>query len=321
MNPVITASALHKRYDDLVAVDDVSITVERGQIFGIVGPNGAGKTTTVEMAQGLRRPDRGTVRLLGVDPAARPREVRQRVGTQLQQAVLPDRMTVREALWLYGSYYDRSVPADELLATWDLLDKQHAPFDTLSGGQRQRLFIALALVGRPEVVFLDELTTGLDPAARRATWDHVRRIRDSGVTVVLVTHFMDEAERLCDRIAVIDGGRVVAEGTPDELIAAAVGERVVTFGAPAGFRVEWLDARPGVRSVEVLDGDAGAQVVVEGDRDVLFEITTGLAAHGARPDDLDVTRTSLEDAFLVLTGAEGPDQADHHPATADTTAH
>jgi ABC-2 type transport system ATP-binding protein len=213
--PVVEITDLRKTYGSTVAVDGISLAVHRGEVFGVLGPNGAGKTTTVECAAGLRRPDSGTVRVLGLDPATDPDAVRQRVGVQLQQAALPQRMTVREAMAVFASAYDRAVDPAALLDEWGLREQRRSAFGKLSGGQRQRLFIALALLGDPEVVVLDELTTGLDPAARRDTWALVRRLRDRGVTVVLVTHAMDEAEMLCDRLVVIDRGRVVAEGTPD----------------------------------------------------------------------------------------------------------
>jgi ABC-2 type transport system ATP-binding protein len=214
---VVEIRDLRKKYGSAVAVDGVGFAVGRGEVFGILGPNGAGKTTTVESAAGLRRPDSGSVRVLGLDPATDPEAVRQRVGVQLQQAVLPNRMKVGEAMAVFGAAYRRRADAAGLLADWGLADRRSTAFADLSGGQKQRLFIALALLGDPEVVVLDELTTGLDPAARRDTWALVRDLKDRGVTVLLVTHAMDEAETLCDRICVIDHGRVVAEGTPDQV--------------------------------------------------------------------------------------------------------
>jgi ABC-2 type transport system ATP-binding protein len=217
MDDVIAVEGLRKRYGATTAVDGVSLAVAAGEIFGIVGPNGAGKTTTVECLEGLIRPDEGSVRVLGLDPARQGGELRQRVGIQLQHAVLPRRIRVWEALDLYASFYRRVVDPEALLEAWGLAGKRDAMFETLSGGQCQRLFVALALLNEPELVFLDELTTGLDPQARRATWDLVRQIRDRGATVVLVTHFLEEAERLCDRIAVFDEGRIVAVDSPEGL--------------------------------------------------------------------------------------------------------
>ncbi len=215
--PLIEVTELRKRYGTRVAVDGVSFTVERGEIFGILGTNGAGKTTTVECLQGLRQADGGTISVLGLDPAKDRAALTQRVGVQLQESQLPAKLKVREALELFASFYPDPADVDDLLRSLDLTDHARAYFGKLSGGQKQRVSIALALVGNPEIAVLDELTTGLDPHARRDTWKLVERVRDRGVTVLLVTHFMDEAERLCDRVAIFDAGRIVATGTPDEL--------------------------------------------------------------------------------------------------------
>lgn len=215
---VIEINGLRKNYGEIRAVDGISLTVDRGEIFGIAGPNGAGKTTVVECASGLRRRDGGTLRVLDMDPSRDRRRLLQRIGVQLQEASLPDAIRVGEALRMYASFYDKPAPWRDVMDEWGLTDKKRARFASLSGGWKQRLFIALALVGNPEVVFLDELTTGLDPAARRMTWDLIRTMRQRGLTVVLVTHFMDEAEALCDRIAIIDQGQVIALGSPRELI-------------------------------------------------------------------------------------------------------
>lgn len=217
MEPVIAVRELRKVYAGVAAVDGVSLSVHRGEVFGVLGPNGAGKTTTVECVAGLRRPDGGSVRVGGLDPARDPAAVRATVGVQLQQAALPDRMRVGEAMAVFAAAYGHHDAVDRLLDEWGLAAKRRSAFATLSGGQRQRLFIAMALLGEPEIVVLDELTTGLDPAARRDTWALVRRLRDEGVTVVLVTHAMDEAETLCDRVAVIVAGRVAEAGTPAEV--------------------------------------------------------------------------------------------------------
>ena len=218
---VIEVRELRRRYGDTVALDGVSFAVAEGEIFGLVGPNGAGKTTAVEIVEGLRPYDSGTVRVLGLDVRADRQQLRERVGVQLQAAELPERMRVGEALELYAGFYRDPRPVGALLAEWRLADKAKAQFRTLSGGQKQRLFLALALVGRPELVFFDEITTGLDPRARRAGWELVRRVRATGVTVVLVSHLMDEVEALCDRVAVLDRGGVGAAGTPAELGAGA----------------------------------------------------------------------------------------------------
>jgi ABC-2 type transport system ATP-binding protein len=218
---IIEVEGLRKAYGGKVAVDGVSFTVGQGEIFGLVGPNGAGKTSIVETLAGLRRPDAGTVRVLGHDPANERRELAQRIGIQLQSAELPDRLRVWEALDLYASFYRDPADWRDLLVEWDLEDKRDTAFADLSGGLKQRLMVVLAFVGSPELVFLDELTTGLDPRARRATWEIVRDIRTKGVTVLLVTHFMDEAEQLCDRVAVVDRGRLVALDRPAALVDRA----------------------------------------------------------------------------------------------------
>ncbi|MFB9684831.1 ABC transporter ATP-binding protein [Amycolatopsis plumensis] len=219
--PLIEVTDLRKRYGTRVAVDGVSFTVERGEIFGILGTNGAGKTTTVECLQGLRQTDGGTISVLGLDPAADHAALTRRVGVQLQESQLPAKLRVREALELFASFYPEPADIDVLLEQLDLSEHARSSFGKLSGGQKQRVSIALALVGQPELAILDELTTGLDPHARRETWRLVEGVRATGVTVLLVTHFMDEAERLCDRVAIFDAGRVVATGTPTELRAAA----------------------------------------------------------------------------------------------------
>jgi ABC-2 type transport system ATP-binding protein len=212
---------LRKTYGQKIAVDDLSLRVNEGEIFGILGPNGAGKTTTVECAEGLRHPDGGTVRVFGIDPYRDRTVARELVGVQLQESQLPDKMTVAEAINLYASFYPRHADTEALLARLGLTEKRHSRYRKLSGGQKQRLSIALALVGSPRLVVFDELTTGLDPAARRESWRLVKELRDDGVTVLLVTHYADEAERLCDRVALIQSGRVVACGRPDELISSS----------------------------------------------------------------------------------------------------
>ena len=219
---MIHVAAIRKTYGRTVAVDDVSFDVQPGEIFGLIGPNGAGKTTTMECVEGLRAPDRGAISVLGLDPVRDVYALQERIGVQLQEAQLQKRIKVREAVGLWASLYRTPVDGDRLLEQLGLSDKRNAWFMTLSGGQKQRLFIALALINDPELVFLDELTTGLDPQARRAIWDLVRGIRQRGKTVFLTTHLMEEAERLCDRVAIIDHGRIVDIGTPAELVQAAL---------------------------------------------------------------------------------------------------
>ena len=299
MAAVITVDHLQKSYGRLVAVDDVSFAVEAGEIFGILGPNGAGKTTTIECVQGLRRPDGGTIRVLGLDPMTEAEELRQRIGSQLQDSALPGRLRVAESIELFAAFADNPVDRDELLARWRLEDQRAQAFDSLSGGQRQRLFIALAFVNSPELVFLDELTQGLDPQARRATWELIREIRQGGTTVVLVTHFMDEAEHLCDRVAVVDAGNVIACDTPQALIDGLKLPSVVRFTTSAP-EVGWLEKLDVVDSI-AQDGQA---VEIRGTGPVLALVASELVAHGIVPLDLRVDRPTLEDAFLALTGQD-----------------
>ena len=300
--PVIEVCNVHKRYGETVAVDDVSFTVEAGEIFGILGPNGAGKTTTVECIDGLRTPDRGTVRVLGLDPQRDRAELRQRVGVQLQDSQLPEKIKVAEALDLYSSFY--RTPADwrALLADLRLTEKQDTTFRKLSGGQKQRLSIALALVGSPQIAILDELTTGLDPQARRDTWQLIEQIRDRGVTVLLVTHFMAEAERLCDRVALIDSGRVVALDTPAGLVSRTSSEQRVRFRPSAPLPDHLLTDLPEVSGV----AHRGAQVLVTGTGNLLAAVTAVLARHQIVAADLRVEQASLDDAFVALTGRIDP---------------
>ena len=294
--PVIVVRHLRKAYGTTVAVDDVSFEVRHGEIFGLLGSNGAGKTTTVECLEGLRRPDAGSVSVLDVDPLAHPEMLRGRVGCQLQESHLPERMRVWEVLHLFAAASPHPVDYNVLLEDWGLTEKRNAAFGNLSGGQRQRLLVALALVSEPEVVFLDEMTTGLDPAARRASWELIERIRDRGTTVVLVTHFMDEADRLCDRVAVMDKGVIVALDTPARLIAASAGAVRVTFTAEGDFG--WLTALEVVHSV----GRHGAWVEVLGEGPVINHVAAALLERGLAPLDLQTERPTLEETFLKLTG-------------------
>ncbi|CAM3105195.1 ABC transporter ATP-binding protein [Saccharomonospora xinjiangensis] len=295
---VIDVHGLHKRYGDAVAIDDVSFTVAQGEVFGIVGPNGAGKTTTVECVAGLRVPDGGIVQVLGHDPGRNPAELRQRLGVQLQSSRLPDRIEVGEALRLYSSFYRDPADIGELLDVLGLAKQRHTAFSKLSGGQQQRVSIALALIGTPEVVIFDELTTGLDPHARRDVWLLVERIRDSGVTVVLVTHFMEEAERLCDRLAIIDSGRVVASGTPAGLVATAEEGQRIRFRPSEALDDDLVLALPDVHAVE----RQGSHIVVSGTNDVLHAVTSLLARRHIIAHDLRVNQTTLDDVFISLTG-------------------
>ena len=297
---VIEVRNLRKRYGDRAAVQDVSFSVERGEIFGIVGPNGAGKTTTVECVEGLRAPDGGSISVLGLDPRRDGPALRQRVGAQLQESALPDRMRVCEALDLYASFYREPADWRQLVRDLGLSDRRDARFGRLSGGEKQRLSIALALVGNPEIAVLDELTTGLDPHARRDTWDLIGQVRERGVTVVLVTHFMDEAERLCDRVAVIDRGRVVAIDSPAGLVSRVWSEQRVRFRPLAPMDDALLTALPQVTAMS----RSGSQVVVTGTGDLLQAVASVLARNQIVAAELRVEQASLDDAFVAMTGRE-----------------
>jgi ABC-2 type transport system ATP-binding protein len=295
-SPVIEVEHLRKSYGPSVGVEDVSFEVAGREIFGILGPNGAGKTTTVECIQGLREADGGRIRVLGLDPRREAGELRRRIGCQLQESALPDRMKVWEALDLFASLAPTGPDPRVLMEQWGLAGKAGASFGSLSGGQRQRLFVALALVNDPEVVFLDEMTQGLDPSARRVAWDLIRAIRARGTTVVLVTHYMDEAEHLCDRLAVVDRGRLTALGTPQELIARSNRRVRVRFSAD-GHDVSWLGEVEHVENV----ARRGSEVEVEGSGPVLALVAAALVSRGIAPADLRAEQASLEDAFLELT--------------------
>jgi len=300
MSAVIEVQHLHKSYGDTVAVDDVSFAVAEGEIFGILGPNGAGKTTTVESIEGLRAPDRGAISVLGLDPRRDRAELTQRLGAQLQDSQLPDRLRVAEALELYSSFY--RAPADwrALMDQLGLAGKSKTRFGQLSGGQKQRLSIALALVGNPQVVVLDELTTGLDPQARRDTWALIEGVRDRGVTIVLVTHFMEEAERLCDRVALIDAGRVVALDTPAALAGRVQADQRIQFRPSVPLDDALLTSLPDVTSVT----RRGDVVVVTGNGNALNAVTSVLARHQIVAQQLRVDQASLEDAFIALTSGD-----------------
>jgi ABC-2 type transport system ATP-binding protein len=292
----VEVRGLRKTYGRTTAVDDVSLTVEPGEILGILGPNGSGKTTTVECLQGLRRADAGEVRVLGLDPRTQVAALRRRIGCQLQDAALPDRLRVGEAVRLFASVGNRRPDVDALLGEWGLSDKRRAAFGSLSGGQRQRLFVALALVNDPELVFLDEMTTGLDPAARRDAWRLVEQVRDRGATIVLVTHFMDEAERLCDRLVVLRAGRVVATGTPAELVRRHGGGVTVAF--PCDLPPSAFADLPGIDVARA----HGHTVEVTGDSTVVLHLGHRLVSTGHVPAELIVRQATLEDAYIRLAG-------------------
>ena len=294
----IEVEGLHKRYGATVAVDDVSFSVDEGEIFGILGPNGAGKTTTVECIEGLREPDAGRIEVMGLHPRRDAARLREIVGVQLQESQLPDKLRVDEALDLYRSFYRRTADVGGLVDVLELGAVLGSRYGKLSGGQRQRLSIALALIGRPRIAVLDELTTGLDPQARRDTWALIERIREDGVTILLVTHFMEEAERLCDRVALIDSGRVVAIDTPAGLADGANAEQRIRFRPSEAIEDGLLAGLPEVTGV----ARRGEQIVVTGRGDMLAAVTATLARHGVVARQLRVEQTGLEDAFVTLTG-------------------
>ena len=302
MTAVVEVRELHKRYGDTVAVEDVSFSVQEGEIFGILGPNGAGKTTTVECVEGLRTPDRGGISVLGLDPRRDRAELTQQLGVQLQDGQLPGRLRVAEALELYSSFYRRPADRRALLEVLGLADTSRTRYDKLSGGQKQRLSIALALIGSPRIAVLDELTTGLDPQARRDTWQLIEDVRARGVTIVLVTHFMEEAERLCDRVALIDAGRVVAVDTPAGLAERVQGEQRIRFRPSVPFDDTLLTDLPEVTGVS----HRGDVVVVTGNDNALTAVTSLLARHQITAHQLRVEQAGLEDAFIALTGRHQP---------------
>jgi ABC-2 type transport system ATP-binding protein len=300
---VVVAWGLHKRYGSHVAVDGVSFAVSRGEVFGILGPNGAGKSTTLEILEGLRVPDEGTASIEGLDVRRQPRAVHARIGVQLQSTTLFPELSAADNLALLASLYQHPLPVTQVLAEVGLADRARSPLGTLSGGQQQRIALAAALINDPAVVFLDEPTTGLDPQARRAIWALIAGLRQQGKTVVLTTHYMEEAETLCDRIAIMDGGRIVAVDTPAGLIGRFGGGHAITcaFGGPVDPAA--LEALPGVGGVSLLDGHAGSFSLLTADleRTMLGLLQLAQGA-GVTLADLRVHRPGLEDVFLSLTG-------------------
>ncbi len=307
---VVTVQHLAKRYGNALAVKDVSFSIREGEIFGVIGPNGAGKTTTVECVSGLRAPDAGSISVFVFSPQQDRNKIRELVGVQLQQSALPPRLKVGEAVRLFASFYPNPLNPDELLASLNARQFENSAFKSLSGGQKQRLSIALALVGNPRLAILDELTTGLDPEARHETWSLIERMRDRGVTVILVTHFMDEAEKLCDRLALINHGTVRALDTPEAIAATAGGSRV-RFVPSQPVDDQTLRAIPGVTDIERKQ----RYVTVIGTGDLLSAVITALAVIGVHVSDVEARAGNLEDAYLKLTrdaatvegGAEGGD--------------
>jgi len=300
MRPVIQVSGVRKTYGPTVAVDEVSFEVNDGEIFGLIGPNGAGKTTTMECIEGLRTPDRGTIAVLGLDPFRQVYKLQERIGVQLQQAQLQKRIKVWEAVDLWASLYrKKAIDGARLLEQLGLTDKRDAWFMNLSGGQKQRLFIALALINDPELVFLDELTTGLDPQSRRAIWDLVRGIRERGKTVFLTTHLMEEAERLCDRVAIIEHGRIIDMDKPEKLVGRHCPERTVVLATDDPRAEERFRAIPGVEAVICTD----SRFIIRGrGDDFVTEVIHCLSENRIRVTDFRTVLPNLEDVFLKLTG-------------------
>jgi len=297
--PVISVSHLGKSYGSTVAVDDVSLEVYRGEIFGLIGPNGAGKTTTMECVEGLRKADRGRISVLGLDPRRDGSALQRRIGVQHQEAQLQKRIKVWEAVDLWSTLYSQVIDTEALLARLGLEAKRNAWFMTLSGGQKQRLFIALALIHDPEVVFLDEMTTGLDPQARRAIWELIMGIRERGKTVFLTTHLMEEAERLCDRVAIIEHGQLIEVGTPADLVEKHCPERRVVFSSDGTGVAERLEGVPAVRSVS----SEGSTHTLRGEGDdFVTDVINIIAREGIRVRGFRTEIPTLEDVFLKLTG-------------------
>ena len=297
--PAVTVQNLVKKYGHLVAVDDVSLSIHEGEIFGIIGPNGAGKTTTVECISGLRAPDSGSIIVYGLSPRKDRDKLREFVGVQLQESALPPRIKVREVIRLFASFYSNPLDPDQLLESLGIKQFGNSSFKNLSGGQKQRVSVALALVGNPKLAILDELTTGLDPEARREIWSLIERMKDRGVTVILVTHFMDEAERLCDRLALINHGTVIALDTPEAIAARAGGSRV-RFVPSQPVDEQTLRAIPGVNEIERKE----RYVTVTGTGDLAGSLMNALAAIGVRVSEVEARTGNLEDAFIKLTKDE-----------------
>jgi ABC-2 type transport system ATP-binding protein len=301
MPNVIEVNNLQKSYGKLKAVDGISFDVKRGEIFGIVGPNGAGKTTTIECIEGLRNFDKGEISVLNLNPIKDCINFRNRVGMQLQESSLPARLKVWEIIDLYASFYDKSLNQKDLLKKFGLVEKKNDYFSKLSGGQKQRLFIILALLNDPDVIFLDEITTGLDPQARRAMWKMMIEIKNSGKTILLTTHFMEEAEYLCDRVAIIDNGHIIALDTPENLVKNLNGCVQISFLIKEDFEIKILESLNGIINIKIIDN----KVVIHGNgKNILLDVVNLLSESKIDFTNLNMKQPNLEDVFLELTGHE-----------------
>jgi ABC-2 type transport system ATP-binding protein len=300
MNAVVEVKGLTKKYGDVIAVNEVSFEIEEGEIFGLLGPNGAGKTTTVELIEGLRKPDSGFIRVCGIDVSDGIDKVKELIGVQLQTTTLYDKIRIGEAIDLFGGYYQKSLPAAQILDELSLSDKEYSFVETLSGGQRQRLALALAVVNDPEILFLDEPTTGLDPQARRNVWDIVERLREQGKTIILTTHYMEEAERLCDRIGIMDQGKVIALDAPRDLVAKQNLESAIELITSNGVGTEFFHRLPNVSNV-TQDGDRFILHTKEASP-ILTELIRLSEGNSLNLETISVRRATLEDVFLELTG-------------------
>jgi len=298
---IVQIENLFKSYGKIKAADDISFEVFKGEIFGLVGPNGAGKTTTIECIEGLRKSDSGNLKVMGINPLTSGRVLRNSIGIQLQESELPGRIKVWEAIDLFSSFYSKTVKYDPLLKDLGLDDKKGAYFSRLSGGQKQRLFIALSLINDPELVFLDELTTGLDPQARRATWELITNINKKGKTIFLTTHYMEEAERLCDRVAIMDQGKIIALDTPQDLIRGIKIENKLIFSVAGDFQLDTLNDTKSISKYEKL----GDKIIVYGQGNKMVRDTVNfLVKNNIDFYDLKTEQATLEDVFLTLTGKE-----------------
>ncbi len=298
---VVQVENLRKSYGKIKAVDDISFEVHKEEIFGLVGPNGAGKTTAIECIEGLRKPGSGNLRVLDLNPTTNGRTLRNLIGIQLQESQLPARLKVWEAVSLFSSFYSKNIESAPLLKDLGLEEKKGAYFDKLSGGQKQRLFVALALLNDPELIFLDELTTGLDPQARRVTWDLIAGIREKGKTIFLTTHFMEEAERLCDRVAIMDHGKIIALDTPRNLIRNVSSETRLIFSVTDSPELHALNNIESISKYE----KSGNSIIIHGhDKRMVKDVVNFLVNHNIDFHDLKTEQATLEDVFLTLTGKE-----------------